>query len=182
MNDEITIALNKGKLRLMTLFALLFIIAGVWFVLSPAKLQSAVMPSQIIIRVVGVLAIVFFGFCLVIVFKKMGETKPGLIISKEGITDNSSGLSTGLIPWSVIKGVDSAMVQRQQFILLYVTDGDERIARQPGGIKRQLMRVNKRLYGTPVCVSANTLQVSFPELYQLIKEYFTKYGQPEEEI
>lgn len=174
LKNEIKISLDKGKLRLLVFLAFLFAIAGVWVIVQSGKMVNAARPSQTVIVIVGAAAVIFAGVCLLFIFRKFGDTNPGLIINDEGITDNSSGTAAGLVPWSAIERVDMARVKSQQFILLFVNDADARIAAQPNGMKRQLMKMNQRLYGTPVCINVNTLQCGFDEIYRLISDSFER--------
>lgn len=179
LNNEIKISLDKSKLRFMVFLAFLFVIAGVWFITEPTKLITPLLPSRGAVIAVGVLSIAFAGICLVIIFQKIGDRNPGLVINADGITDNSSGVSTGLIPWSVIEQVTTARVKNQPFILLHVTDGEQRIAAERNAMKRQLMKINRRMYGTPVCISTGTLQCSFDELYRIINDSFERHKESE---
>lgn len=174
LKDEIKISLDRGKLRLMVFLAFLFGIAGIWVVVQSGSLVNAARPSRTVIVLAGIAAVVFAGVCLVFIFRKFGDTNPGLIINDDGITDNSSGTAAGLVPWSAIERIDMARVKSQQFILLFVNDADAIIAAQSNGMKRQLMKMNKRLYGTPVCINVNTLQCGFDEIYRLISDSFER--------
>ena len=49
----------------------------------------------------GLIYAIFFGIIAVSMIQKISEKKAGLVINKQGVTDNSSGLSIGFIPWAV---------------------------------------------------------------------------------
>ncbi|PTQ99759.1 hypothetical protein C8P68_102589 [Mucilaginibacter yixingensis] len=173
LKNEIKISLDKGKLRLLMFLAFLFAIGGVWVIIQSDHMMSPARPRALLI-LVGSAVIVLAGVCMVFIFRKFGDTEPGLIINDDGITDHSSGTAAGLVPWSTIERVDMARVKSQQFILLFVKDADAIIAAQSNGMKRQLMKMNQRLYGTPVCINANTLQCGFDEIYRLISDSFER--------
>jgi len=170
------IPLSKSKLILTFAGSLLFVGLGIWFVLKPTTFANPILHSPRIVFVVGLAAILFFGLCAIIIFRKLFDQRMGLIINSEGITDNSSGVSSGLIVWSNITGISTAQIQSQRFILIMVTNPEKYIEAQTGSFKKRMMKINYRMYQTPVCISANGLQCNFDELYQGITENFQKFG------
>jgi hypothetical protein len=79
------IALSKNKLYLMLSGALLFVSMGVWFVVNPPALKHGLFSNPVLIVVLGVVTIVFFGFLGFSILRKLPDNKPGLIINDEGI-------------------------------------------------------------------------------------------------
>jgi hypothetical protein len=173
--ETIMIPLSKRKLFMLLIGSVLFVVAGVFFLIKPATFLSPLMQNERFIAIIGSAAILFFGFCAVFAAKKMFDNRPGLIIDQLGITDNSSGVGGGVIPWNEIDGISTAQVQSQRFILVMVSDPDKYIAAQHGSFKRRMMKINYRMYNTPVCISANGLQTNFDELYNLITTQFQKH-------
>lgn len=173
--ENVTIPLSKRKLALLFAGAILFVIAGIYFLVQPRGFASPVTANKPFFFIVGVAAILFFGICAITILGKLLNTRPGLIINEQGIIDNSSGTSGGLIPWSEIAGVKQAKVQNQRFILLMVTDPEKRIAAEPGSFKKRMMKINYRIYHTPVCITANGLRKNFDEVYKLINKAFAEY-------
>jgi hypothetical protein len=163
------IPLSKRKLLMLLVGSVLFVVAGVFFLIKPTTFLNPLMQNTRFIAIIGSAAILFFGFCAVFAAKKMFDDRPGLIIDQLGITDNSSAVSGGLIPWNEIDGISTAQVQSQRFILLMVSDPEKYIAAQQGSFKRRMMKINYRMYNTPICINANGLQTNFDELYNTIK-------------
>jgi hypothetical protein len=94
----------------------MFILFGIAFVISPETFSSVIVRSSTIIFLAGCIAIVFFGFVGFLLLKKLIDNTPGLIISENGITDNSSGVPAGFIPWSDIVAL---AIERIIFLLFY---------------------------------------------------------------
>src|SRR5690606_33169976 len=107
MNENIEIPLSKNKIILLSLGALIFVILGFWLAIDPENFKVSVFRyrSPELIRVVGFISIVFFGVCSFFIFKKVFDKKFGLIIDKNGITDNSNATSIGLVKWTDIIGI-----------------------------------------------------------------------------
>jgi len=100
---EIKIPLSKKKKSLMLLGAAIFVLLGVLFVVRPENLTSPLHQNIALIRLVGMLSVVFFGACAIYGMIKIFDKKYGLIIGTEGIIDNTNASSIGLINWAARK-------------------------------------------------------------------------------
>lgn len=173
MLDERVIELSKVKVVLLILGAVVFVLLGAWLL----SLNAGTIEGQrrfnnpILIYGVGVASIVFFGLCGLIGIKKLFDKSPGLILSAEGILDNSSGVSAGMIPWSEVVSIGEYQVQKQKFISIQVVDPNK-YANNGNALKRMANRANIKMCGTPVNISANSLKISYSELLETITEYY----------
>ena len=172
MTEQIEIPLSKNKLTLMLIGSLIFISLGLWFVIKPPTISNPIIGNPTLILTVGIAAILFFGLCAIFIAKKLPDKTPGLIINNQGVTDNSSGVSVGLIPWDDIKGINMTNVANQKFLMLVVKNPDEYINRQKGFIKKKAMQMNYNSYGSPISISANGLKCNFDELFRILQDKF----------
>lgn len=178
--QPISISLSKTKIILLVTGALLFVAGGCWLLVKASTINNPVVPNANIIRAVGVVAILFFGLCTVYGTRKLFSSKPGFVIDDFGITDNSGGISVGAIPWSDINNINFVMAQRQKFIMIYVNNPEEYINKQSSFIKRKMMQMNHKLYGSPLAISANSLNTSFGQLFNLLRnEFETRNSRPQ---
>lgn len=159
--------LNKKRLVLLILGAVVFVVLGVWC------LSSASVFNQI----VGIACIAFFGLAAVLCLKKLLDKSPGLVVNAEGIVDNASGVAAGLIPWAEVSNIDSYAIQGQQFVAIQVSDPDKYIERG-SALKKVANRANMKLVGTPLTIPATALQVSFDELQETLQSYYAKSLEP----
>ena len=173
-DDRIRIPLSKRKLILALLGSLLLVVGGLWMVSNPERFQSTVFSNQTFIFLMGIVSILFFGTCGFYISKKLADPRPGLIIDGTGITDNTSGISAGFIPWSDIKEFKTAQVINQKFIMVIVYNPEYYIERQTNSIKKNAVTVNYRSYGSPVSISANALKCNFSELERILQTEFEK--------
>jgi hypothetical protein len=139
-------------------------------VVSPSIFVSIFVHNPKIIFAVGCAGILFFGFLGLTILKILMKNGPGLIISEEGITDHSSGVSAGFIPWSDIIGVKEQVVANQRFINLVVKNPQEYIDRQGSAFKRKIMQKNHDIFGTGIGISSNTLKIDYRELKKILEE------------
>ena len=168
--QRIEIPLSNKKLILSVIGSLFFVVLGILFVTSPEKYTSSIMRSPTIIFITGLASILFFSLCFFFISKKLGDNSPGLVISDDGILDNSSGVSAGQIMWTEIEDIYVIEIHRQKLIMLQVKNPQDYINKQTNGFKRKLMTLNYKMYGTPISITSNGLKISFDELLSTLTE------------
>lgn len=176
MNSRIEIPQSKGKIILLLIGAIAFVVGGVFFALSPEVFATSRMRSPEVIRIVGILSISFFGICGYFIAKKFFDPKPGLIIDDEGITDNTNAASLGLIEWRDITGMTVVQVASTKFLVLMVNNPEKYISRAGGMLSKRAVSMNSKMYGSPVTIISNSLKMSFKELETLLKTELEKRG------
>jgi hypothetical protein len=173
---RIAIASSKLKLTLMTLGAALFVAGGLWL-FAVADAQSRYPP--IYVKAVSVLAVGFFGLCMLYGVLKLFDRAPGLVLDREGIIDNSSGLAAGRVAWREIREVRVVSVKGQRFLALLVTDPQKYLGKG-NALIRWFVEMNYRMHGTPILVSAHSLKVTLDDLEKRIEEFRRRHGNDEE--
>lgn len=174
MTNELKIPLSKNKILLFFLGSIIFVALGIWFLNDPEKLaNSSYRPkSAEFIQIIGIVAVVFFGVCGLFTFKKLFDKKDGLIINQDGIIDNASGTSVGLVKWTDITGIEITQVHSQKFIMIEVSNPQYYINLQKNRIGKMAMKANYNKYGTPISISANSLKTDFTALKKLIEKQY----------
>jgi len=165
--EEIQIRFRKIKIIFTIIGSLLFVLIGVWFLISFTELQISF--SLVLIKIAGVVSVLFFGTTMFYGIKKYFDKKPGLIINKHGIIDNSNGTSVGLIEWNDITKIRIIEIMRTKSILLD-TDKPEKYIAKAKPFQAKIMRANMKIYGTPLSIAPQTLQMPFDELNDLLFE------------
>ena len=174
--EQIEIQLSKSKLTLLFLGSIIFVGLGVWFVTHPPKENIPIFSNPTVLFIVGLAGILFFGLVGFFIFKKLFDKSPGLIISDEGVFDNSSGVSVGFVPWTDIVEIKETKVLNQTFINLVVKNPQDYIDRQKSVFKRKSIQINYKSYGTVIGISANGLKIKFKELKALLDERFADFN------
>ncbi|WP_121246587.1 STM3941 family protein [Mucilaginibacter phyllosphaerae] len=168
--ETLEIPLSKGKLIILFVGSLLFVAAGFWFIKQPETItQTVAMPPAILI-LAGYTSLGFFGSCAIFIFKKFFDTKAGIIINRNGIYDNSSGVSAGFIPWGDISNISTMEISKQKLIMIEVINPEVYINRQTNFIAKKASAINHKMYGSPINISANSLQYKFDDLYYTLRE------------
>jgi hypothetical protein len=166
----IEIPLSKKKMILTLFGAIVFVAIGIWFLIDPPQISNPVFGDPTLLFIVGLTSILFFGLVAVVVIRKLPDNKAGLTINEQGIIDNSSGVSAGLVLWSDIEEIRVSQVMSQKFLMFIVRNPQDYINRQSNPLKRKGMEMNYKSYGSPVSISANALQTNFDNLYDLLNK------------
>ena len=114
ISNVIEIQLSKTKLFFSLLGAIIFAGIGFWLIaIEPPEtfylkffglLKFTITNTKLFFACLGLLVILIFGSFAFLTLKKIRDNLPGLIITRDGITDNSNAASVGFIPWEdVIK-------------------------------------------------------------------------------
>jgi len=162
-------------MTLAFLGSLVFIGLGIWFLVHPPKINNPILGNPTTFFVVGLVSVLFFGLVAITLFRKFSDTKAGLIINRQGVTDNSSGVSAGLIPWADIQEITISQVMHQKFLMLVVRNPQEYLDKISNPIKRNAMKMNYKTYGSPISISSNALQTNFDDLHKLLLEKMNEY-------
>ena len=174
-NGQIEIPLSKNKMFLTLLGSTTFVVLGLWFLIDPPKSNHWLLGNPTLIFIIGLASILFFGLVAVTIFRKFSDKKPGLIISKQGITDNSSGVSAGLIPWTDIQEIKISQVMSQKFLMFIVSNPQDYLDKVTNPLKRNAMKMNYKTYGSPISISSNALKTNFNELQKLLEDKMNEY-------
>lgn len=174
-NEGIEIPLSKTKMLLAFVGAVVFVALGLWFLINPPKISNPIFDYPTIILIAGLASILFFGLVAVTIFRKILDKKPGLVISKQGITDNSSGVSAGLIPWTDIKEIKVSQEMNQKFLMFIVSNPQYYLDKVTNPLKRNAMKINYKNYGSPISISSNALKTNFDDLKKLLIEKMNEY-------
>lgn len=166
--NEVAIPLSKKKLVLMLAGSLAFVAVGLWFVIAPPNFRNDFRAARA--GAAGGAGIVVFGLFAFFLARKLGDSQPGLVVSHRGFIDNVSATPAGEVLWDDVTGFDVMELQGQRFIVVLVRNPEQYIARQTSAFKRKLMSMNANMAGSPVSISANSLQIGFDELLALLIE------------
>lgn len=174
-DEKIEIPFSKQKMLMTLLGSIAFVGLGIWFLINPPKISNPIFVNPTLIFIVGLTSVLFFGLAAVTIFRKFSDKKPGLIISRHGITDNSSVVSAGLIPWTDIQEIKISQVMSQKFLMFIVSNPQDYLDKVTNPLKRIAMKMNYKTYGSPISISSNALRTNFNELQNLLVEKMNEY-------
>ena len=162
MNDHFIVMAKKGRMVMLTIFSLVFVALGIFILLVP--FNEPMLPM-----VIGILAILVFGLCFLYYVKALVKREPAVMITNEGIIDNSSYIRAGLVKWEEIEAIDFLNFSGQVFLGIFTYD-PELIINRSSGIKKVFNRLNKGLLPSQVNIPFKNLDCSAEELMNAIGE------------
>ena len=169
--EKVVIPLSKGKIVLAILGSIGFVAASTWL-WAIADAQTRFNPLTV--RGAALVGSLFFGLIGVYCCVKFFDRKPGLIMDREGLWDNSSAVSAGRIPWDEVTGLKVSTISGQRMLTIEVADPQKYVER--GRLHMRILNAaNTKLTGSPINIASNGLRVDFDELQRLISEAFAKY-------
>ncbi len=161
---------------LALLGSFLFVILGIWLVVKHQEIDSIFLKFPLTILIVGIISILFFGFLSIIAIKKLSSQTDKLIISAEGITNNSWDIGVQFIPWKQIKSITEASIANQNFVIIVMKNPEKFIASQKNKLIRKAMSMNYRFFGAVINLSANNLETTHKELKKILVQKLTEYN------
>lgn len=172
--NTISIPLHKNRDKklfsitaLLALLGILVVIAPQWFIKSD---------NTLVATIAGYVLLVFFGLFALLFGKRLLDKTPGLVVDKEGITDYTGGASAGKLRWEDVRQLDVIEIEGQKFIRILLRNPLEYLEQEKDPFKKRIKQINFRLYQTPFCIAARSLQVDFEELYRILQDGLEKNG------
>ena len=158
------IIIKKSILRTILLFlgAVGFIVAGIWMIITDNQASW------------GLIAILFFGLCALFILRMLFCNKPALIVDEHGITDNSSAIAIGFIPWKDIETFTLMNVTTETFIKVEVKNIEEYL-NKVSSFKRKVIKTNIALGHGAVLINLNTTEVKPKNVIKDMQKLFDKY-------
>ena len=165
-NLPIEIEINKTKSLFIILGSLAFVLGSIW-IYSIADSQTDWPP--LVLKVVSIMGLLFFGLGIIMSVKKLIAKYPGLIIDDHGILDASGFGKPQFIQWETVTSFRLIEIERTKLIQVFINNAEEVISKQSRR-KQKMMRMSQNQYGTPISISCVTLKIDSGKLLQLLLE------------
>jgi hypothetical protein len=167
VQQTIEIALNKKRMLPILLGALVFVLLGIGMISLVFKARNQI-ALQAFLCIVGLAAVLFFGLIAIVLLPKMISSKPGMILSDEGLIDNTSGVSVDFIPWHDIRKINFSYSGTHTFVVVMVKKPGKYIERESNIIIRLAMQLNYKISGSPIHILASFLDINLNTLNEMI--------------
>lgn len=136
---------------------------------------SIIYNNEEVIRLIGIFGALFFSISSLFFLKRIFNKEIGLIINKEGLIDNSSAVSIGLIKWEDIDNVRAMNFSSIKFILIDVKNPNVYLQKAKNSFIQKIMKKNIEMCGTPITISSNILKCDIITLEKTINTEFEKW-------
>jgi hypothetical protein len=173
MNNRIEIFNKKQPVVLISLFLLLVGGGAIYL------LMTFIYPKLTGFFNIKVTAIVLIAaaiiWAIVVVTRHSSRKTPGLIIDSKGITNRTNITSTEFIPWRDITGFKEINGSfKHKMIVVELKNPEEYINKAPKMSASR--RVQYQQNGSPLLITATTLEYDPQQLVTLLKERWGKKG------
>lgn len=175
---SVVIPLSKTKLWFSALGCTLFIAFGFFFIFRPWSLISPLIHVIWMIRGIGFISLIVFGYFLGVYIPKIRNRNPGLQIDDRGIVDYSTEMEIGLIDWEDIIEIKKKSLSLNKFMVVRVKNPEKYIERAEGKMRKRTLKANLELCGSPITIPATTLKCKFKELEKILTQSFDHYKKP----
>jgi hypothetical protein len=119
---------------------------------------------------VGVLGALIMFACFFWALVRLFNPSPSVLVNRDGVTDNSSATSVGLIRWDEIRQVTVFRMNHVKNLGIIVAD-PEAVFRRQSSTKGSLLRASFKLTQVPISIPQSTLPVSADDLANQIIAY-----------
>ena len=151
--------LNKGKIRFHLLITLIFSGACVALLVDPQ--------FDTLGRGLGIFGLAVFGLIGIVLVSKLRDSRPGLVINNQGIWDNTSYFTQGLLPWSRIGGLTEEEIGGTKLIAIELLPEESPVRKSGAGLGRLLVRDG-------LSITLTNLDASPADIWQAIHSHQPK--------
>jgi hypothetical protein len=177
-NESIIIPSSKYKLAGLILMTATFAAVGVFMLLNAKEIAGTEYHRRPVFSVItiDIIGAAFGGIGFILfVYQLLRSSKPGLIVNFDGIYDNSTLLSAGLIRWDEITDIKES--DQAGYINIFVKNPEEHIDRLRNPVKKRAVKAVFNKNGTPISISQDTLKCEYNELWSLLTTPLFEYQQ-----
>ena len=174
--DRIEIYTSKKKSVLLVLASIAFVAIGVWMLLESDNLTGWRAKNPVFTRLMGIAAILFFGFGIFVGIKRLIKSEIALIIDKTGLNVNPKKSLTEFIKWNEILGFEEIKIHSTKILIIVVKNPDYWLEKETNAIRKKMMRFNINSYNSPFNIAASGIDISSNELNEKLNKYFEKYN------
>ncbi|GAA4272175.1 STM3941 family protein [Aquimarina gracilis] len=166
---------SKKKSVLLLIGSIVFVVLGIWFVIEADNLTEWRIKSPILIRGIGIVAILFFGLGIFAGIKRIIKSEIALIIAAEGISVNPKKSPVEFIKWEDVLGFEEIKIHSTKILIIQVKDPQYWLDKESNTFRKKIMQFNVNNYNSPFNIAANGLDISSKELNNTLNSYFEKY-------
>jgi hypothetical protein len=173
---RVEIRMSKSKVLALGAGSAMFVLMALWLLGSgPDRFEHlGLLGDPMVVHATGWFGFLFFGATGAFAAVKYFDTRPGLVFDQRGITDHSSGLAIGFVPWHDVAGVKEYEVMNQPMMIVLLKD-QQRYLERIHPLLRWIARMNVNLCGSCIAISANTMQMDHAALKALLESQWARH-------
>jgi hypothetical protein len=161
--ERVAIPFSRMKCLLILAVALVFVVACGYFATHS---EGQTRYSPMFIRIVCGIGVPFFAAIAIMSVVRLVDSRPGLVVDRQGIDDRSNFASVGRVDWADIHGLRTTRARWNNALVVELHE-PERFARR-GNVVQRLLRIGA---ASPVVVGSNALDVPFDTMVQIVRRF-----------
>lgn len=130
-------------------------------------------------KLIMVIGVIFFGYAFLYLLKRDITNNELLVIDKKGITDYTSAIANGFVPWEDIQEILLRSMLGNVFIELVIKD-EQRYLNNMTLMQRLCAQANKKMGHEIICMTLNTTGKNPHEVFKIAQVYFKEYLKTQE--
>lgn len=150
--------------------SLLFALAGTALIIF-AETFTSNGGSVTFNTILGGLILAFFAYSFIMNLKRIIKKVPAYTISESGLIYDPEKPADCIVPWKDVKSFTRVKVKSHYYIILNIKNPDALIEKEQSSMKKRLMKMNLKNYGSPVSINMNELHISVVDFESLISSY-----------
>lgn len=154
--DRFEVPLDRMKLLGQCLVTLACVAASALLIWIPTR-------YGLWAQIMGAVGVAFSGAVGAAVLFRLLRPGPAIVIDDDGILDDASGVSLGLIRWDQVGEIDEYRVDDQAFLGIMLKEPDGLIAQQPFW-KRRIIRANLQMGAAAVNIPQASVGIKLSDL------------------
>ena len=159
---------SKKKALLGFFLSAMFVVLVIWMILEAENIKTPFLRNPLLIRMVGISGVLFFGLGMWVTLKQLFSKKSMLILDEAGI--HLKPPTERIIRWKDITHFSEIKINSVKIIIIHVKNPEEYIDNKSNKIRKNLMNFNLNNYGSPFTISVATMDISYAELWELLNE------------
>lgn len=168
--DEVIVKQSNRKQILLILLGVIMVTTSIY------ALYTSLNRENITFIVISVIGIIFFGFCLVYMIKKLFFGDKIVVINEEGFYDFSTVMATNnqLIRWEEVKAIRITKVLGNSFVSVDLKNSKETLENQ-GLINKILIKINNYMGYDSININLNNAKnINSERLKELMQNYLKR--------
>jgi len=171
--ERMVIYTSKKKSFLLLVGSIVFVTIGILMIIYADETTTYRYKSPLMIRITGIVGVLFFGLGILGALKRLIRTEVALIIDHNGINLNPK--KPVIVEWKNIIGFKEIDIRNQRILIIGVNNPEYWIETETNIIRKKLMRFNLNNYESPFNVASVGLEISHRELCEALSVYFKEY-------
>ena len=151
-------------------------VLGIFMVfMSLMVFLGGVIETNWLMLIIGLIALVFFGFCEFYIVKQLFHGKKLVVLTEKGFYDYSTATATKdrLIPWNEIAQIEDKSIMNQSFVSVTLKDPDKLLS-SLSGLQKKSIAANVKLGFAQINVNLQSAkQCDNQQLIAMMKEFMS---------